>query len=257
MIAAMIPPTCAPPHCPPFQVFLINDHTTPRNVSLSVHVLSLSDTASDCTTSAGAGYATAAPVPGVAAMPEPPSAVEPAAEFKANAPANFAALVWSEPTEDLLATRPGCSATNCYIAVRAVATPPAVAGATSAPTPEVSEAQVWLAPLKDINLPQPDLRVGDMKTEADGSLSFLLSASRPAALTQLSTPSAGHFSDDALTALHPCEPVRLRFVPAATEQPLDAEQLAESLSVTSLYDHQFGLAPPSVAAVPPLRTATG
>jgi hypothetical protein len=82
---------------PQTKIFLVNDHTTPINASVTVRVLSLTDSAD------------------AAAC----AAQQPAAVFTATVAPLFAEMVWTMPTDDLLAARPGCTATTCYISVTA------------------------------------------------------------------------------------------------------------------------------------------
>lgn len=63
-------------------------------------------------------------------------------------------------------------------------------------------------------------------------ITFTMSANRPAALTQLLTKYRGRFSDDALTAVHPCEPQMITFYPHVSVGPLAPEDLAADLKVT-------------------------
>jgi hypothetical protein len=82
---------------PQTKVFVVNDHTTAVNTSIAIRVLSLTDSAD------------------AAAC----SAQQPAAVFTVPVAPLFAEMVWTMPTEDLLATRKGCTATTCYISVTA------------------------------------------------------------------------------------------------------------------------------------------
>jgi hypothetical protein len=82
---------------PQTKVFIVNDHTTSVNTTVTVRVLSLTDSAD------------------VAAC----AAQQPAAVFTMPVAPLFAEMVWTMPTEDLLATRKGCTAISCYVAVTA------------------------------------------------------------------------------------------------------------------------------------------
>jgi hypothetical protein len=79
------------------KVFIVNDHTTPVNTTVSVRVLSLTDSAD------------------AAAC----AAQQPNAAFTVTVAPLFAEMVWTVPTEDLLAAHQGCTATTCYISVTA------------------------------------------------------------------------------------------------------------------------------------------
>jgi hypothetical protein len=58
-----------------------------------------------------------------------------------------------------------------------------------------------------------------------------MSGNRPAALTQLLTKYRGRFSDDAFSAVHPCEPKTITFYPHVSVGPLAPEDLAADLKV--------------------------
>jgi hypothetical protein len=79
-------------------------------------------------------------------------------------------------------------------------------------------------------------------------ITFTLSAARPAALTTLVTKYRGRFSDDGLTALHPCAPRTVTFYPHASVGRLSPEDLAADLKAESLFDHQYGAAQPAKQA---------
>jgi hypothetical protein len=117
---------------------------------------------------------------------------------------------------------------------------------------ETSEAQMFFTPLKDINLPNPELELTEFTqlnsegASADSAaptpVSFILRSNRPAALTQFNTKIKGRFSDDAFTALHPCQPQTITFYPHASVGQLTPAQLMADLTAESLFDHQYGQA---------------
>jgi hypothetical protein len=118
---------------------------------------------------------------------------------------------------------------------------------------ETSEAQMFLTPLKDINLPDPELELTEFhqlnsadsasaNSAAPAAVSFILKSNRPAVLTNFNTNIKGRFSDDAFTALHPCQPQKITFYPHASVGQLTAAQLMADLTAESLFDHQYGQA---------------
>jgi hypothetical protein len=116
---------------------------------------------------------------------------------------------------------------------------------------ETSETQMFFVPLKDINLPDPNLELTEFRQLNSGAsaesaspaaVSFVLKSNRPAALTQFNTKIKGRFSDDAFTALHPCQPQKVTFYPAASVDQLTPAQLMADLTAESLFDHQYGQA---------------
>lgn len=231
------------------KVFLSNDHTAAVDATITVKLLSLTDAAP------AAGSAGDTPT-ACAASSEPP-----VAEFNYVVPPGFASLVWSMRTEELLASRKGCSATSCYVAVSATG------AADGAEEVETSEAQLWLVPLRELDLPDPGLSLSNFRAlpaagaattsnpspmpggggasatpAAPAPIAFTLSASRPALLTTFVTKLKGRFSEDALTTLHPCSPKEVTFFPKPGAAPVTAEGLRAGLVVESLFDHQFGTA---------------
>lgn len=208
---------------PQAKVFVVNDHMETVNTTITVNVLSLQDTAAAC------------------------DAQQPAAaEFTTPVPPGYADMVWTMPTEDLLAGRTGCTATSCYIAVTAQGKLPTSTGAIQT---EVSEAQMFLVPLKTIDLPDPELELSGFTSATASSANstaegvrFTLKSGRPAVLTQFDTGLRGRFSDDAFTAVHPCQPKQVTFYPHSSVGDLSPAQLQANLTVASLFNHQFGQA---------------
>uniref|UniRef100_A0A383W609 beta-mannosidase n=1 Tax=Tetradesmus obliquus TaxID=3088 RepID=A0A383W609_TETOB len=217
---------------PQTKIFLVNDHTTAVNTSVEVSVLSLSDSAdaAECAV----------------------QQQQPAALFTVPVAPLFAEMVWTMPTEDLLATRKGCTKTTCYISVTASGK------ASPSAAEETSVAQLFLVPLKDINLPDPELQLSEFRplrpsqnsaepadsdsADSPAAVTFTLKSNRPAVLTNLNTKIKGRFSDDAFTALHPCQPRSITFYPHASVEQLTAAQLKADLAAESLFDHQYGMA---------------
>jgi hypothetical protein len=247
------------------KVFIVNDHTTAVDATVSIKLLSLADAAeSNCTAESWA--------------------TEPIDSASYTVPAGFASMVWSMKTFNLLNSRHGCSSTSCYLSVEAIGTlvrsdlgitnprepqeplePDALVQDSQYST-DISQTQMWFAPLKDIDLPDPKLLLTDFAEapqEVPGAhgtadhahaatstpVSFTLRSSRPAALTMLATKLKGRFSEDALTAVHPCEPRKITFFPkpGVTVSP---EELEAALSVESLFDHQYGAVAAPAPALP-------
>lgn len=73
-------------------------------------------------------------------------------------------------------------------------------------------------------------------------LSFSLQASTAASHVLLTSPHLGYFSDNAVTAVHPCLPQTVTFYPHSSVQQLTPDALLSSLKVESLFNHQFGSA---------------
>jgi hypothetical protein len=297
------------------RVFLVNDRVTPVMTTVYVSLLSLDQNSTSCPANRGWHSFGVAPVLRTDYQVLP----------------NFASEVWSTRLATLMRTRPGCTEKTCYIQVTAVAKP------NQPGAGDVSEAQLWLVPLKDITFPDPELRLSNFRvglpdtvgtaalpgrhrpagrqlraeddkvdneveeaailarkpykkkteevehrTTSDrvssgapahvttkpapkdrldavhgGSstttpkrqaavpgapITFTLSTTRTAALTNLLTKYRGRFSDDAFNALHPCTPKTITFYPHISVGPITAEDLAADLKVESLFDHQYGVA---------------
>lgn len=231
------------------KVFVVNDHTTPVTVGINMRLLSLADNSSTCQQTLQVPSNRSATI----AVPDAETT------FEATVPPGFASQVLAVMTADILATNPGCSRTTCYLDV----TVTNKNNSGSNDEAEVSQAQMFFVPLKDIDLPDPGLKLSDFQQEglsgnsstaggdagentthssASGPVSFSLTASGPAVLTYLNTKYRGRFSDDAFTAVHPCKPKRMTFYPHESVQGLSAADLAADLTVESLFNHQFGTA---------------
>jgi hypothetical protein len=114
---------------------------------------------------------------------------------------------------------------------------------------------MFLTPLKDINLPDPELELTEFRqvrpavsadsavsAESPAAVSFVVKSNKPAVLTNFNTKIKGRFSDDAFTALHPCQPRKITFYPHASVGELAPAQLKADLTAESLFDHQYGQA---------------
>lgn len=228
------------------KLFVVNDHIAPINVAVNMKLLSLNDNSSTCQHSLQ-----------VAEKPSATIAV-PGSEttFNTSVPPGFASQVLAVPTADILATQPGCTDSTCYLDV--TVTNQDNVGADG--LMETSGTQMFFVPLKDIDLPDPNLQLldfheassnssagvaaGDNSTQSlvSSPVSFTLAASRPAVLTYLNTKYRGRFSDDAFTAVHPCTPKKVTFYPHESVTGLNAADLAADLTIESLFDHQYGSA---------------
>lgn len=106
------------------------------------------------------------------------------------------------------------------------------------------------APLPAAPLPEAPSEeiIHEEVIEPGTPISFTLSTTRPAVLTNFLTRFRGHFSDDAFTALHPCAPKRITFFPHVSAGPISAAEFAADLKVESLFNHQYGEPQPAVAA---------
>lgn len=115
-------------------------------------------------------------------------------------------------------------------------------GAPKPPVPVASQkpAKNLRERLHGGSAPEPSMVPSKVVLPAGTPLSFTLSAQRPAALTQFLTNYRGRFSDDAFTAVHPCQPRTITFYPHVSAGPITAEELAADLKVESLFDHQYG-----------------
>lgn len=235
------------------KVFVVNDHTVPVTVSVNMRLRTLAD---NNTCQQGSSK----PDVPIAAIAVPNADIT----IESTIPPGFASQVLAAETAEILTTIPGCTRATCYLDVtvtRKVAEPSKVQS-------EISEAQLFFVPLKDIDLPNPGLNISGFKQvqpqsqggadvnssqnlsgNSSDPVTFTLTASRPAVLTYLNTKFRGRFSDDAITALHPCKPKQITFYPHSSEHGVTANALAADLTVESLFDHQFG------TAAAPARTA--
>jgi hypothetical protein len=116
-------------------------------------------------------------------------------------------------------------------------------GAPKAPVPVAQKPAKNLRDrLHGGSAPEPSMVPSKVILPAGTPLTFTLTAQRPAALTQFLTKYRGRFSDDAFTAVHPCQPKTITFYPHVSAGPVTAEELAADLTVESLFNHQYGKA---------------
>lgn len=161
------------------KVFLVNDHVTPVRTTMYVSLLSLDHNSTVC---------------GPSNRPARSPATASVLKQDFEVPANFAAEAWSTAILTLLRNRPGCTVASCYVSVIAVAKPNQVGAG------EVSEAQLWLVPLKDIDFPNPELslsnfRLGADQPPIDDSLPELQTATKPNPMRSLLSQGAGVAAD--------------------------------------------------------------
>ena len=194
---------------------------------------------------------------------------------QADVAAGAARLVWKASVEEVLQRVSGCSAKTCY--VHAVASTTGVAPSdvrTSVGSSDVGESDhggdrlggaggkrgggkgvkggslvaqgsAWLVTFKEMELPDPELQVGNFEQVSPTAVRFTVSSKRVAffAFWELGDGGGtveelqGHFSENAVT-VHPCMPVEVVF---SGRHGVTAEELQGKLRVTSLRDHQqFG-----------------
>jgi hypothetical protein len=208
-------------------IFIVSDllNTTDANVQLTL--VSLNDTAATCSADTVKSQRVASfdvPVPGL-----------------------FASKVKSIEVEDLLAMRPGCTATTCFLTATATAE-------GMAPT----ESQLWLVPFKAIEFSDPELRIVSAEQVTPGTVEIKVTAERPAALVLVSevAPLSGHYNDNAFS-INPCEPRVLSFTSHKGEiAPADLKE--GSFYVESLFNHSsWSDLPVSDAAAGSPSTPTG
>lgn len=121
------------------KVFLVNDRVTPVMTTVYVSLLSLDQNSTSCPSRRSLHSFGVSPVLNTDYQVQP----------------SFASQVYVMPIETLLRTRPGCTTSSCYVSVTAVAK----SGQEGAG--EVSETQLWLVPLKDIDFQDPEMRLSN------------------------------------------------------------------------------------------------
>jgi hypothetical protein len=192
---------------------------------------------------------------------------------QADVPAGVAQMVWKGSVEGVLQRVSGCSAETCYLHAIASTTGRGATreGAASASAHEdregmemegkgkssagakgrvgaegrtVAQGTAWLSPFKSMELPAPELQVGDFVQVSPSSVKFTVSSKRVALFVVWELGGAageglvGRFSDNAL-AVHPCMPVEVSF--HAERGDVTIEELKRKLVISSLRDHQqFG-----------------
>ncbi|KAF6261504.1 glycoside hydrolase superfamily [Scenedesmus sp. NREL 46B-D3] len=187
-------------------IFIVSDQINTTDASVQLTLVSLNDTASTCSADTVKSQRIV--------------------NFKVPVPGMFASKVQSFEVADLLAMRPGCTATTCFLTATATAE-------GVAPT----EAQLWLVPFKAIEFPDPEVRIASAEQVTPGTVSITVTAERPAALVMVSevAPLSGHYNDNAFS-INPCEPRVLSFTSHKGEiQPADLKD--GSFYVESLFDH--------------------
>jgi hypothetical protein len=187
-------------------IFIVSDQVNTTEASVQLTLVSLNDTAATCSADTVKSQRVA--------------------NFKVPVPGMFATKVQSFEVADLLAMRPGCTATTCFLTATATAE-------GVAPT----ESQLWLVPFKAIEFPDPELRIESAEQSTPGTVTIKVTAERPAALVMVSevAPLSGHYDSNAFS-INPCEPRMLSFTSHKGEiQPADLKD--GSFYVESLFDH--------------------
>jgi hypothetical protein len=214
-------------------IFIVSDQLNTTEASVQLTLVSLNDTAATCSADTVKSQRIV--------------------NFKVPVPGMFASKVQSFEVADLLAMRPGCTATTCFLTATATAE-------GVAPT----ESQLWLVPFKAIVFPDPELRIESADQSTPGTVTIKVTAERPAALVMVSevAPLSGHYNDNAFS-INPCEPRVLSFTSHKGEiQPADLKD--GSFYVESLFDHSSwsdapvaGAGSPAAATDSTVTTNTG
>eukprot|EP00775_Hariotina_reticulata_P003140 gene3140-3417_t len=201
-------------------IFVVSDFVNTTNVNITLQLISLDDTSSSCAT-----------------------VNQTVSSQVFNVPGSFATRVLSMSVETLLSLRPGCMPTTCFLSVSAKAD-----GVLD------SESQLWLTPFRDMELPNPHVRITELKQTSDTTVAITLESERPALLVLVSElqPLRGHF-DDNVFATNPCAPKTITF--HSIDGPINPELVTlESFKVESLYNHSSWIDTPAPnatdAAVP-------
>uniref|UniRef100_A0A383VKX2 beta-mannosidase n=1 Tax=Tetradesmus obliquus TaxID=3088 RepID=A0A383VKX2_TETOB len=187
-------------------IFIVSDLVNATSANVQLTLVSLNDTAASCS----------------AATVNSQRVVK----FSVEVPGLFASKVKSIAVADLLAMRPGCTATTCFLTATATAE-------DAAPT----EAQLWLVPFKAIEFSDPELHIESAEQVSPGTVEIKVTAERPAALVLVSelAPLSGHYNDNAFS-INPCEPRVLSFTSHKGEiAPADLKEGA--FYVESLFNH--------------------
>jgi hypothetical protein len=208
-------------------IFIVSDLLNTTEATVQLTLVSLNDTAATCSSDTLKSQRIV--------------------NFKVPVPGMFASKVKSIDVEDLLAMRPGCTATTCFLTATATAE-------GVAPT----ESQLWLVPFKTIEFPDPELRIESAEQVTPGTVKITVTAERPAALVLVSemAPLSGHYDDNAFS-MNPCEPRVLSFSSHSGE--IAAADLKDgAFYVESLFNHSsWSDLPVSDAAAGNPSTPTG
>lgn len=206
-------------------VFIVSDMKEKLDAGVTLQLVSLNDTAASCATGA--------------------AAAQRVLSFDTEVPGMFATRVWSASTSELLAMRPDCSAATCFLVAR-------VSARDAAGEPLESESQLWLTPFKNIDLPDPALRIASVALAGPDAATVTLTSQRPAALVLLSeaAPLSGHYDDNAFS-VNPCEPRTVKFTSHLGGLTRSAVSAPGAFYVESLFNHSSWGADDVVAAAVP------
>lgn len=193
------------------QIFVVSDMTDTTKATVTMRLVSLSDSPDTCRTARRRGADS--------------SVVE---SFAYDVPGLFATRVWKKAATDVLKSRAGCTATTCYLSVTA-----------AAPGAEPSESQLWFTQFKNMELPDPAIIIDNVKLISPVEVNITVRSARPAPLVMLSASAdrVGHFTDNGFN-LDPCEPRTVTYI--AHDNIIEAADLQQPgglFSADSLFDH--------------------
>lgn len=210
------------------QIFIVSDTVDTKKVTVSLRLVSLSDSPDTCRTDRGRGASDK-------------SVVE---TFNYDVPGLFATLVWKMSAAEVLKARPGCTAATCYLAVTA-----------EAEGIETSESQLWFTQFKNMQLPDPKIVIDKVTLVSPVEVNITVRSQRPAPLVMLSAAAdrVGHFTDNGFN-LDPCEPRTVTYISHNSIISKSDLQTAGLFTADSLFDHSSWVdAPakqPTAAAAP-------
>jgi hypothetical protein len=193
------------------QIFVVSDMVDNKKVSVSLRLVSLSDSPDTCRTDRRRGASDK-------------SVVE---TFDFDVPGLFATRVWKMSTAEVLKARPGCTATTCYLAVTA-----------EAEGIEASESQLWFTQFKNMQLPDPKIVVDKVTLVSPVEVNITVRSQRPAPLVMLSAAAdrVGHFTDNGFN-LDPCEPRTVTYISHNSILVKSDLQAPGLFTADSLFDH--------------------
>jgi hypothetical protein len=193
------------------QIFIVSDMVDTKKVTVSLRLVSLSDSPDTCRTDRRRG-------------PSDKSVVE---TFNYDVPGLFATRVWKMSAAEVLKARPGCTATTCYLAVTA-----------QAEGIETSESQLWFTQFKNMQLPDPKIVIDKVTLVSPVEVNIAVRSQRPAPLVMLSAAAdrVGHFTDNGFN-LDPCEPRTVTYISHNSIISKSDLQAAGLFSADSLFDH--------------------
>jgi hypothetical protein len=217
------------------QLFVVSDLLQPTPATITLRLVSLQDSSARSCKAAAAGgggnHSSSARAQQAAPAQQQQQQQQDAAvvgSFKYTVPGLFATRVWSMPAAELLRSRPGCSASSCYLSVTAEAS-----------GVEPSESQLWFAPFKSLALPDPRISITNVSLVSPIEVQLTVRSAAPAPLVMLSAGAerAGHFTDNGFN-LDPCQPRTVTFVThAGVFSAADMRGAHKLFTAESLFDH--------------------